>query len=244
MTAEGELRALGAVARRLRSETPPEGRSLVAMAASIDVAARALRRHVDFLRAEAEGHLPGRDSDPFSPDPELPDAYEGLEVRHALALLVVRARTSTEEEVRSEVERVLALIAASAPQPIRRGRGVAEGSPDADGAGLVREGGAGTSKQAAYEVLPKTGQQRRRILDAVVAVARDPRVVGLTDVELQRSTGINPNSLRPRRVELVDGGWLAPSGQTREHYGNDHTVWVLTEKATSTPELWGSPPAA
>jgi hypothetical protein len=88
-----------------------------------------------------------------------------------------------------------------------------------------------TSAAAAAAVEPRTGTQRRRILDAVWAVARDPRMVGMTDVELGAATGISPNSLRPRRKELVDGGWLEDSGRTRIHHGNEHIVWVLSVKA-------------
>ena len=47
------------------------------------------------------------------------------------------------------------------------------------------------------------------------------------------------NSERPRRVELVRGGWLEDSGQTRSHGGSEHIVWVLTSKAQDSAELWG-----
>lgn len=97
-----------------------------------------------------------------------------------------------------------------------------------------------TSAAAAASVEPRTGSQRHRILSAVAQVARDPALVGLTDVELGAATGIRPNSLRPRRGELVDGGWLEDSGRTRVHHGNEHTVWVLSVKAvrllSGTPE--------
>jgi hypothetical protein len=88
-----------------------------------------------------------------------------------------------------------------------------------------------TSAAAAAAVEPKTGSQRHRLLTAVAQVSRDPALVGLTDVELGAATGIRPNSLRPRRGELVDGGWLEDSGRTRLHHGREHTVWVLSEKA-------------
>jgi hypothetical protein len=50
--------------------------------------------------------------------------------------------------------------------------------------------------------------------------------------------------VRPRRVELVDGGWLEPASTTREHHGREHTVWVLTQKAVSERSLWADPPRA
>jgi len=99
-----------------------------------------------------------------------------------------------------------------------------------------------TAKAAAAAAEPVRGSQRHRILSAVAQVARDPRMVGLTDVELGAATGIRPNSLRPRRGELVDGGWLEDSGRTRTHHGREHTVWVLSGKAARL--LTGGPVAA
>jgi hypothetical protein len=98
------------------------------------------------------------------------------------------------------------------------------------------------AKRAAYEALPRPGSQRRRVLDAVTAVAANPTIAGLTDVQLAHATGLGPNTVRPRRLELVRGGWLEPAATTREHHGREHTVWVLTSKATGCRELWGASP--
>jgi len=103
--------------------------------------------------------------------------------------------------------------------------------PDRPGPGQRQRAARRTSIAAAAAVEPRTGTQRHRLLAAVAAVARNPALVGLTDVELSAATGIRPNSLRPRRGELVDGGWLEDSGRTRIHHGREHTVWVLSDKA-------------
>lgn len=105
--------------------------------------------------------------------------------------------------------------------------------PDRPGPAQRQRAARRTSQAAAAAVEPRTGFQRHRVLAAIAAVARDPRMVGMTDVELAAATGIRPNSLRPRRGELVDGGWLEDSGRTRPHHGRDHTVWVLSRKAVT-----------
>lgn len=81
-----------------------------------------------------------------------------------------------------------------------------------------------TSAAAARKVLPKTGTQRRQILDAIVdAYVRGFH--GATDVELQRHLRLGANSVRPRRRELVQLGLVRESGRERKHEGNAHTVW-------------------
>lgn len=124
-----------------------------------------------------------------------------------------------------------AAAAARGRQTDGDGSGVAQEAPDRPGPAQRQRAARRTSEAAAAAVEPRTGTQRHAILSAVGAVSRDPRTVGLTDVELGASTGIRANSLRPRRKELVDGGWLEDSGRTRDHHGNPHVVWVLSEKA-------------
>jgi hypothetical protein len=236
VTIDADLAAVRAVARQLRGTTRPvEARRAGALAASLDHSARGLARGVDFLRSEAEGRKP--------PAVDLgdPEPYRGLDVAQAARLLVERVLTDIgigaepgdplARVIGSEVDGFVTAVAASGRRTSPLARGVAALSPDASGAGKARTGARETSRSAAVLAEPRTGTNRRAVLDAVAAVARDPRTVGLTDVEIQRATGLNPNSARPRRVELVDGGWLADSGRTREHFGREHTVWVLTDKA-------------
>jgi hypothetical protein len=236
VTLDADLSAVRAVARQMRGSTRPmEPRRLSALATSLDHSARGIARGMDFLRAEASDRRP--------PAVELgdPEPYRGLTVEQAAAELVERVLTLFEvgaepgsqlaRRVESEVSGFTAAVVASGRRTAPLARGVAATSPDADGAGKARQDGRATSKAAALAAEPRSGSRRRAVLDAVLAVARDPRTVGLTDVEIQRATGISPNSARPRRVELVDGGWLADSGRTREHFGREHTVWVITDKA-------------
>lgn len=126
----------------------------------------------------------------------------------------------------------------SAPQA------ASEPSPGRATPGQRRRDARRTSAASSAAVEPRTGTQRWRVLHAVGAVATDPRAVGLTDVEIQDATGLPANSLRPRRGELVDGGWLEDSGRTRTHHGNEHVVWVLSSKAVqllaADREGWGA----
>lgn len=97
-----------------------------------------------------------------------------------------------------------------------------------------------TSAEAARKVTLASGQQRHRIL---TALHHDGP---LTDYELQTSLAIRPSSERPRRGELVNGGYvqavLSEDGkvQTRRHVmtgdgvlhsedGGSGTAWTLWE---------------
>lgn len=83
-----------------------------------------------------------------------------------------------------------------------------------------------TSAAAARLVFPKSGTQRHEVFCYIA------RHGGATDEEIQMGIGIGPNSERPRRGELVDGGFVKDSGITRcqATTGNDAIVWVLTAK--------------
>lgn len=85
--------------------------------------------------------------------------------------------------------------------------------------------GRGTSAKAAGAIFPRTGTLRRRVLDAVGAAGEH----GATDDDLLASTGLPPNTLRPRRWELVSGGWVVDSGRKRPTAsGQDAVVWVVS----------------
>jgi hypothetical protein len=246
VSASAEVAALRGIARRLSTTTGPvEPRQAHAWGSAIASCARNLAGAVEHLRSQIDG----REPEEPAPVPLGSTGYEGLSVDEAAARFASRAcgiavRGGDAGELLTERGRFVAAIAASAPQAPPNGRGVAADRPDADGTGKARRKARDTSKLAALAVLPASGRQRRRVLDAVVAVARNPQIVGLTDVQLAHATGLPPNSVRPRRVELVDGGWLEPAGTTREHHGREHTVWVLTQKAAGAADLWTPPGAA
>ncbi len=78
-----------------------------------------------------------------------------------------------------------------------------------------------TSVAAGERIEPKAGTLRARVLDAIRGA-----VDGLTDEEGQKLTGINPNTYRPRRVELWEAGWIVHRNRTRKvTSGNDAVVW-------------------
>jgi hypothetical protein len=84
-----------------------------------------------------------------------------------------------------------------------------------------------TSVKAAAAAWPRSGTQRRRVLDAILDATRRGHG-GATDPELQRHLDMSPNTERPRRLELVEQGFVADSGATRQHHGHDHIVWCAT----------------
>ena len=91
-----------------------------------------------------------------------------------------------------------------------------------------------TSQRAALSVWPKAGTQRARILDAVAACGE----YGATDDELVWDTDLPGNTVRPRRGELVDAGWLIAATDAAGHprvrpttSGHDAQVWVLSAAA-------------
>ena len=89
--------------------------------------------------------------------------------------------------------------------------------------GIVGRAHPDTSKLAALAVMPRTGTQRRAVLD--VFHARGD--LGATDFEVQEALRMNGNTQRPRRVELVAGGWLVDSGERRSVRGHSMIVWKV-----------------
>lgn len=83
--------------------------------------------------------------------------------------------------------------------------------------GIVGAGHPDTSRAAARGITPRTGTQRRRVLDHIARCGTE----GATDAELQEALGLNGNSERPRRIELVEAGLIVDSGRRRD----GHIVW-------------------
>jgi hypothetical protein len=101
---------------------------------------------------------------------------------------------------------------------------------DADRAGKAQRPGdaAETQRLAALRVMPHTGTARRKVLDAIMVASFQ----GMTDEEIQDVLHMNPSTQRPRRVELVEGGWVEDSGERRPtRSGMDAVVWRGTDKA-------------
>jgi len=87
----------------------------------------------------------------------------------------------------------------------------------------VRRDAPDTSRAAAARIAPKTGTKRRLVLDAITTSPD-----GLTDEEMQRLIPMSANTQRPRRVELVEGGFIKDSGRRRRTSSQDLAiVWVV-----------------
>ena len=98
--------------------------------------------------------------------------------------------------------------------------------PDPDAPGVKLRTGAGATEEAAAEaVFPVSGTQRRAVLDAIAGAGES----GLCDHEVQDLLGLNPSSVRPRRGELVDAGWVEDSGLRRcTPSGVEAVAWCLS----------------
>jgi len=84
-----------------------------------------------------------------------------------------------------------------------------------------------TSRLAAIEALPFAATARGKVLQFIASKG----AYGATDEEIQDGLRMRANTQRPRRVELVDMGWIEDSGQTgRTQSGRQCVVWCLCEK--------------
>lgn len=81
-----------------------------------------------------------------------------------------------------------------------------------------------TSHEAAARALGRSGGARRRVLEALTTFA-------LTDDEMQVLLCMPANTQRPRRVELVDMGYVQSTGLRRTTTtGAEAIVWWATPK--------------
>jgi hypothetical protein len=84
-------------------------------------------------------------------------------------------------------------------------------------------------------VLPRTGTQRARVLDAIRNAGRD----GLTDEEVKDVLRLGGNSTRPRRKELEEGGLIVDSDKRREtSTGRAAIVWVTPKHVGEVARSW------
>lgn len=93
---------------------------------------------------------------------------------------------------------------------------------------LSRNTDPGTSRLAAKKADLRLNESRRTVLG--YAIQRDPSG-GFIDDDLRR-TYANGETLRKRRSDLTDAGYIAPvEGQTRlNRSGNFEQVWRVTDK--------------
>lgn len=94
-----------------------------------------------------------------------------------------------------------------------------------------------TSFQAALDFEDRALPARHRVFLAVKSLG------GATDEEVQDATDMNPNTQRPRRIELVIAGLVEDSGQTRKtRSGTQAVVWVAKEDAEYQESLFQKVP--
>lgn len=76
-----------------------------------------------------------------------------------------------------------------------------------------------TSAAARESIRPHIAKDKLRVLERV-------KTSPATDQELQEALQMNPSTERPRRIELVDDGFLVDSGLRRKtQSGRDAIVW-------------------
>lgn len=91
--------------------------------------------------------------------------------------------------------------------------------------------GKATSKKAALDNWPRSGSQREKILN-LLTVYGDYRRTGLTREEIGLKLGMFGDTVRPRVLELIQGGWLIETEHTRlTRKGNDSVVLLASQKA-------------
>lgn len=88
-----------------------------------------------------------------------------------------------------------------------------------------------TSRRAAIDNYPRQGSQRWRILKAL-------SMTPLTRYEIQQQTRLDENSVRPRVLELIEGGWVRETDLTRPTGSKSKAVVLdLTDKARADNRL-------
>lgn len=86
--------------------------------------------------------------------------------------------------------------------------------------------GSRTSRAAWLENEPDADTQRWRVLDLLRRYKK-----GLTDHEMQALLDMNPSTQRPRRIELVEGKFVADSGFIRPTpSGRMAVVWRVVAR--------------
>lgn len=84
--------------------------------------------------------------------------------------------------------------------------------------------GSATSEAAAEAIGEVTGHLRRMVFELLGEHLQG----GLTDHQMQELLVMNPSTQRPRRVELVDQGFVIDSGRRRlTPSGRAAVVWIV-----------------
>lgn len=100
-------------------------------------------------------------------------------------------------------------------------------------AGKVGSGAPETRQAAARAIRTRSGSQRHEILRELVEVGP------LADWQIQRRLGLIPNSERPRRLELVEAGYVRPARDGQ----NGDPVTVPDRVTKFQCQVWEATPA-
>lgn len=93
--------------------------------------------------------------------------------------------------------------------------------------GKFRAGQSDTARKAAIQNYPRSGTQRHMVLMAIVLAGEE----GRTSDEISRDYEIRLYTVKPRIVELREGGWIEMNGKMRpSETGAGVDVHVATEK--------------
>lgn len=174
-------------------------------------------------RADTRPYLRGHLCPDHAPHVPVPPPWEGTRTRP-----VAGTESAAAPVPPSDTPTAPATPAAAAL--VARVQGAAARAPRHATDPYVRPGMTPTSQAAAIRALPRSGTDRRRILDAL-AELHGKGFAGATDVQLAKRLGMSGNSVRPRRGELVSMGLVEDTGTVKYHEGNAHTVWRVTNAA-------------
>jgi transcription initiation factor IIE alpha subunit len=84
-----------------------------------------------------------------------------------------------------------------------------------------------TSIAAAQKVYPRTGSLRMKVYEFIL----NQGLQGATDQEIEKTLGIDGNTVRPTRISLVKDGYIMDTGTTRKNkHDNDCIVWRAVEE--------------
>lgn len=75
-----------------------------------------------------------------------------------------------------------------------------------------------TSIEAAKSMKGKTASLRVRVLDAL-------HQTPMTDEQIAEALDLSPNTARPRRVELLQGGLIVAVGEAKTKSGRKAVIW-------------------
>ena len=82
---------------------------------------------------------------------------------------------------------------------------------------------AQTSVDAGHSMKSSAGSQREKIFTKILSHGQ----AGLTDQEISQVTGIDLNSVRPRRLELQHENRIVPAGTRATASGRQAQVWII-----------------